>query len=420
MESDGSISDCSPNEDFPKQKIKRIGENSIHEPKSRQISKRLKTNEISDEEFERALIESSESSDSDNGMTRDRKKNFKKKGIIHNKLCVKCQRGGKKLFCQKCPNACHSECLDSSTASKNGIWLCPRCVALKNYKLRLLCAKCGGSEDLIKCQTCRLAFHSSCMFFPLVENIDTNSWNCHICTCPPLMNKPSSIISWRWKDASRKFRKFFVKYYDKSFYECSWVDELQLKVYCNLQLNSYLRKNDMEQPPIFEYELDVQDDRYKRLLQMGSPSGEEKAYFEKKFYKNGIEPEWLIVHRVIGDDIINDGTKKYLVKWRELGYSFCTWEHETSKHILEFQKEIKFYEKMKHFHLTNQNGLNTLVKNDKDEAVEKMFFTPPKEPSTNLKIKLDEQPDYIGNSEFKLHPYQLEGELVNGVVLDSS
>lgn len=426
LESDISESDCSSNKDFPKQKTKRIarlsseGENSIDEPKSRRISKRFKTNEISDEEFEKALITSSESSDSDpdNGMTKARKKNFKKKGIIHNKLCVKCQRGGKKLFCQKCPNAYHSDCLDSSTTSKSGIWLCPRCIDLKNYKLRLLCAKCGGSEGLIKCQTCKLAFHSSCMFFPLVEKIDTNSWSCHICTCPPMINNPSRIMSWRWKDASRKFRQFFVKYHDKSFYECSWVDELQLKVYSKLLLLSYSHKNDMEHPPIFEYELDVQDDRYKRLLQMGYPSGEERAHFENKFYKFGIEPEWLIVHRIIADEIINDGTKKYLVKWRELGYRFCTWELETSKYILEFRKEIKFYEKMKHFHLANQNG-NAMKSNThiKSEEPEKMFFIPPKTPITNLKIKLDEN-DYIGSSEFKLHPYQLEGELVNGIVLD--
>ena len=163
----------------------------------------------------------------------------------------------------------------------------------------------------------------------------------------------------------------------------------------------------MDNPPVFEYELDIQDDRYKRLLNMGSPIGEERVEFENKFYKYGIEPEWLIVHRVISDKT-TDGIKQYLVKWRELGYSFCTWENKNSKHISELQKQIKLYEQMKQFHLNN--GLSSKLGTVRcDNGTEKMLFAPPIKPLTNLKTKLEDQPDYIDKSELKLHPYQMEG-----------
>ena len=419
LESDVSTSDCNSNEDVPNirdpiKKKKRVisseGENStIEDPKSRLKSKRFKRNELSDEEFEKALLISSDSSDSDNGMTSIRKKNFKKRGIVHNKLCEKCQLGGKKIFCRNCPNAYHFKCLDNlSTAGvRTGHWLCPRCITLKALKNRIMCAKCRGFDNLIKCQTCPSAFHSSCMIIPLMENTEIDSWRCHKCSCPRPISNPSRIMSWRWKDTSQTCRMFFVKYHNKSFYECSWLDEMQLEVHFHIFYLFYVRKNDMDNPPVFEYELDIQDDRYKRLLNMGSPIGEERVEFENKFYKYGIEPEWLIVHRVISDKT-TDGIKQYLVKWRELGYSFCTWENKNSKHISELQKKIKFYEEMKQFHLNN--GFSSKLGTVRcDNGIEKMFFAPPIKPLTNLKIKLEDQPHYIDKSELKLHPYQMEG-----------
>lgn len=422
MKSEISSFDCSSNEEcLPsksdlKHKKKRVVSSeaeysTTEEPIFRRKSKRFRSNELSDEEFERALIQSSESSDSDGGMTSTRRKNFKKRGIVHKKLCEKCQLGGKKIFCQKCPNAYHFDCLVdlAAKAVKTGQWLCPECSALKAFKNRLMCAGCHESDNLIKCQTCPLAFHSSCMIIPLMENTGIDYWQCHICKCLPLKNNASKILSWRWNDRSQTCRKFFVKYHSKSYYECSWVEELQLEVHSKMLYILYASKTNMKDPPIFEYELDVQDDRYKRLLKMGSPIGEEKVEFENKFYKYGIEPEWLIVHRVIADQIIDDGSKKYLVKWRELGYSFCTWENENSEHISKFQKHVDYYEKMKQFHLNNglPNG-NISCGN----GAEKGFFVPSTKPLTNLKIKLKDQPDYIDDSEFKLHPYQMEGMLI--------
>lgn len=411
LEPDVATSDCSSNEDDPMQNKKRVksseaGNSSIEVPKYRLKTKRFKSYELSDEAFENALLPTSESSDSDNGMTSIRKKNFKKRGIVHNKLCVKCQLGGKKIFCRNCPNAYHFDCLDnfSTTTVQKGPWLCPRCINLKTLKNQLLCAKCRGSDNLIKCQTCPLAFHSSCMILPLIENTVIDSWRCHKCTCPPLISNALKIISWCWKDNSQTCRKFFVKSLNKSFYECSWVDELQLEVHSHLLHLYYVRNNDMDNPPIFEYELDTHDDRYKRLLNMGYPSGEDLIKFKNKFYKYGIEPEWLIVHRVIADRTTDDDIKQYLVKWRELGYSFCTWENKNSKHILEFQKQVKLYEEMKNFHLNI--GLSNV---SCDNGIKKLFFVPPTKPSTNLEIKFEDQPDYMNNFEFKLHPYQMEG-----------
>lgn len=47
---------------------------------------------------------------------------------------------------------------------------------------------------------------------------------------------------------------------------------------------------------------------------------------EEKYYKYGVKPEWLVVHRVINHRTMRDGRTLYLVKWRELTYDQATWE----------------------------------------------------------------------------------------------
>lgn len=63
---------------------------------------------------------------------------------------------------------------------------------------------------------------------------------------------------------------------------------------------------------------------------------------EDRFYKNGVKPEWLVVHRVINHRTMKDGRTIYLVKWRELPYDQATWE-EDSDEIPGLRPAIEYY-----------------------------------------------------------------------------
>ena len=55
-----------------------------------------------------------------------------------------------------------------------------------------------------------------------------------------------------------------------------------------------------------------------------------------------MRPDWLIIHRVINYRTIRHGDLQYLVKWKELGYEFATWEAEDAD-IAGLQDEVAAY-----------------------------------------------------------------------------
>ncbi|ERL95354.1 hypothetical protein D910_12619, partial [Dendroctonus ponderosae] len=102
----------------------------------------------------------------------------------------------------------------------------------------------------------------------------------------------------------------------KTMMSISWITELQLDVYHPLMFRSYTRKYDMEEPPKFEEPIDEADTRCTRLLKMGGSTNDQEM--EEKYYKFGVKPEWLIVHRVINHRTMRDGRTLYLVKVKKL------------------------------------------------------------------------------------------------------
>lgn len=68
-----------------------------------------------------------------------------------------------------------------------------------------------------------------------------------------------------------------------------------------------------------------------RLIKMGGNNNDDEL--EEKYYKYGVKPEWLVVHRVINHRTMRDGRTLYLVKWRELTYDQATWE-EVSDNVI--------------------------------------------------------------------------------------
>ena len=89
---------------------------------------------------------------------------------------------------------------------------------------------------------------------------------------------------------------------------------------------SYVRKIEYDEQPKYDESYDEIEIRYKHHL-----TGPLAENLEERFYKHGIRPEWLIIHRIIAHCVIPKSNKtKYLVKWRDLGYDQCTWEPENS------------------------------------------------------------------------------------------
>lgn len=77
---------------------------------------------------------------------------------------------------------------------------------------------------------------------------------------------------------------------------------LQLDVYHPALFRCYIRKNDMDEPPPLEDgssygQKDFHKDKHKK-----TSDGEN---LEDKFYKYGVRPEWLQIHRVISHRYVN-------------------------------------------------------------------------------------------------------------------
>lgn len=70
---------------------------------------------------------------------------------------------------------------------------------------------------------------------------------------------------------------------------------MQLELYHTVMYRNYQRKNDMDEPPPYDYgsgeeELNSEKRRSK---------DPQYAAMEEGFYRYGIKPEWMIIHRIL-------------------------------------------------------------------------------------------------------------------------
>ena len=135
-------------------------------------------------------------------------------------------------------------------------------------------------------------------------------------------------------------------FFKRSYWHCDWITELQIDVHHPLMFRNYIRKYDMEEPPKLEEPLEEGDSRHKRLQSIGQSKDDE---LEEKYYKYGVKPEWLLVHRVINHRTMKDGRTLYLVKWRDLAYDMATWEEE-SDDVPGLRTAIEYYSVSMYFH----------------------------------------------------------------------
>ena len=274
----------------------------------------------------------------------------------HQDYCEVCQQGGEIILCDTCPRAYHLFGLDPELEdTPEGKWSCPHCenegpAEQDDDEHQEFCRICKDGGELLCCDSCPSAYHTHCLNPPLVE-IPDGDWKCPRCSCPPLKGKVAKLFTWRWveddsngdsngKKKKKHHREFFVKWAEYSHWHCSWVSELQLEVNHPLLYRNFVRKYDMEEPPKMDECLDEMDQRSKRLLSLGSDCKDREL--EERFYRYGIKPEWLVVHRIINHRNMKDGRCLYLVKWRELSYDLATWEEENDE-IVGLKQAIEYY-----------------------------------------------------------------------------
>uniref|UniRef100_A0A8C2JNM4 Chromodomain helicase DNA binding protein 5 n=1 Tax=Cyprinus carpio TaxID=7962 RepID=A0A8C2JNM4_CYPCA len=300
----------------------------------------------------------------------------------HQDYCEVCQQGGEIILCDTCPRAYHLVCLDPELEkAPEGKWSCPHC----------------EDEDEV------------------VE------WLCPRCMCPPLKGKVQKILHWVWGDPplppevplgqdgekvdglakiplkGRPERQLFVKWAALSYWHCSWVSELQLELYHTVMYRNYQRKNDMDEPPPYDYgsgeeELNSEKRRSK---------DPQYAAMEERFYRYGIKPEWMIIHRILNHSFDKDGDVHYLIKWRDLPYDQCTWETD------DF--DIPYYDSFKQAYWDHRQAMSFKFHGKRLKEEIKRREPPPDTPIVDPTIKFEQQPWYIDDTGGTLHPYQLEG-----------
>ncbi|XP_034241985.1 chromodomain-helicase-DNA-binding protein Mi-2 homolog isoform X2 [Thrips palmi] len=354
----------------------------------------------------------------------------------HQDYCEVCQQGGEIILCDTCPRAYHLVCLEPELEeTPEGKWSCPHCESegtqeQEDDEHQEFCRVCKDGGELLCCDSCPSAYHTFCLNPPLTE-IPDGDWKCPRCSAKPLPGKVQKILTWRWVEndkkeengeskpvkKSQRQREYFVKWQDKSYWHCSWVSELQMEVFHGIMIRCYTRKFDMDEPPRFEDPLDEMDARRKRITDAQAFS----QNMEERFYKYGIKPEWLQVHRVLNHRSMRDGRMLYLVKWRDLSYESATWEEDDDsthglKQAVEYYMDLRAACNVdsgssKKSSKSKKGKKSKSKENDYDgeRSTQRKFIPPPEKPSTDLKRKWDKQPDYLDATGCCLHPYQLEG-----------
>lgn len=214
---------------------------------------------------------------------------------------------------------------------------------------------------------------------------------------------PEKIVAWRWKEVkgvSKKARQreYLVKFRQRSWWSVVWLSEEVLngnRAYFPMK-SSFLRKNDIDTEPQ-RLQIDSNDVNYNRIVRMAPGVNMMTKILQNSFYQFGVRPEWLIVHRVINHHETNAGTE-YFVKWRDLDYTNCTWERE-NKQIPNLEAAIDYYKSHRAISLSLMETGNQIPK----------FYVPPAEPTSDLKVKLEQQPACVDETGLQLFKYQLDG-----------
>ncbi|XP_034712876.1 chromodomain-helicase-DNA-binding protein 3 isoform X1 [Etheostoma cragini] len=381
----------------------------------------------------------------------------------HQDYCEVCQQGGEIILCDTCPRAYHLVCLEPELdKAPEGKWSCPHCEkegiqweakdedfedfeedsedrVISEVSIGVpagaeeedddhmeFCRVCKDGGELLCCDTCTSSYHIHCLNPPLPE-IPNGEWLCPRCMCPPIKGRVQKILHWRWGEPpppipvppppdappdapppppmkGRAEREFFVKLTAQSYWHCTWITELQLEIFHSVMFRNYQRKTDMDEPPSLDYGSGGEDENGVGKSEKRRAKDPQYAILEDKYYRFGIKPEWMMIHRIINHSVDKKGTYHYLVKWRDLTYDQCTWERDDMD-IPDFAIYKGNYWKHR----------DAIMKEDPDKPrrmrskIQEGEEESPASPVTDPTIKYEEQPDFVTSTGGTLHLYQLEG-----------
>ncbi|XP_051812413.1 chromodomain-helicase-DNA-binding protein 4 [Acanthochromis polyacanthus] len=370
----------------------------------------------------------------------------------HQDYCEVCQQGGEIILCDTCPRAYHMVCLDPDMEkAPEGKWSCPHCekegiqweardelseaegeddeerrdegLEEEDDHHIEFCRVCKDGGELLCCDTCPSSYHIHCLNPPLPE-IPNGEWICPRCKCPPMKGKVQKVLTWRWGDppaptpvprpadlpadapdppplAGRREREFFVKWCNMSYWHCSWVQELQLELNCQVMFRNYQRKTDMDEPPPVDFGGDGDENKSTKRKNKDPLF----IHMEEEFYRYGVKMEWLMIHRILNHSVDKKNNVHYLIKWRDLPYDQSTWESEDMD-VPEFDAYKQTYWNHRELMMGEEGRPGKKLK--KPVKVKKAE-RPPANPVVDPTIKFDRQPEYLDSTGGTLHPYQLEG-----------
>jgi chromodomain-helicase-DNA-binding protein 4 len=376
-----------------------------------------------------------------------KKKNFATDENEHQEYCEVCQQGGEIILCDTCPRAYHLCCLDPELdEAPEGTWSCPHCevngpeikeVVEEEDDHMEFCRVCKEGGELLCCDSCNSAYHLKCCEPPLDE-IPNHEWTCPRCACEPLPGKVEKILTWRWKEVdeneekekkdaeepepvagsskatppklqTKAEREFFIKFKGQSYWHCEWIKEIQLDVFHPQTYKMYLRKSDMDEPPVFDEDGENEPSHFaKRLKHHKAHNADPLGLFER-FFKYGIRPEWLEIHHVVNKRSMKDGSLEYFIKWKDLPYQDCSWEEEDLE-LPDYATHISHFEDLRY--VCGMDGAKKKKKKKKGEddadSKKRKYNPPPDKAITDLDDPFTETPKYLPEG-LSLHPYQVEG-----------
>ncbi|XP_029437894.1 chromodomain-helicase-DNA-binding protein 3 isoform X1 [Rhinatrema bivittatum] len=367
----------------------------------------------------------------------------------HQDYCEVCQQGGEIILCDTCPRAYHLVCLDPELdKAPEGKWSCPHCEKEgvqweakdeeEEYEEELeeecekeeeeddhmeYCRVCKDGGELLCCDACISSYHIHCLNPPLPE-IPNGEWLCPRCTCPGLKGRVQKILYWMWGEPptsvqplasagdslgvlppkllqGRSEREFFVKWVNLSYWHCSWVKELQLEIFHTVMYRNYQRKTDMDEPLPLDYG-SGEDDTKSEKRKSKDP---QYAEMEEKYFRYGIKPEWMTIHRILNHSMDRKGNFHYLVKWRELPYDQSTWEDEEMS-IPDYEFHMEAYWRHRELIIGEDLSCPRKFKKKKKELE---ACEPASSPINDPTVKYESQPHFVTSTGGTLHMYQLEG-----------
>ncbi|XP_072175310.1 chromodomain-helicase-DNA-binding protein 4-like isoform X2 [Diadema setosum] len=366
----------------------------------------------------------------------------------HMEFCRVCHDGGELLCCEQCPSSYHIFCLNPPLRKiPDDDWVCPRCA----------CEPPLGRVQKI------LTWRWNTPEMPPEEPEEEPQEGEEKKEEDPRLKQLREL-------KPKPIREFFCKFHGMSYWHCEWVTELQMEVFHSILHRNFIRKNDMEDPPTFDDEESIARAKRKEAKHHQDHDGEKehkKPEDEKeteakegeeteepkeavdgekeekedksetdsekkgddteeeeeedqvdadilatveKFVQYGVQPEWMQIHRIINSKTDRYNQTSFLIKWKLLNYDGSTWEEEEFvRKIPEGPKQIQFFYDLKALMFGEPVKKKKSKGKSKKSREKEIRIVQKLEPTSDLRKKLEVQPQYIDACGGKLHDYQLEG-----------